>query len=150
MCLETLRAHAQSVIHTIEPENVKIILATKFTDYNLSIRRKEAFIPVFGHGIFSTDGAAWERSRGLIRPNFTRAQVADLHMFERHMVHLINAIPRDGSTIELQDLFFGLTMDSATEFLFGRSTKTLASGLDNTTASNFVKAFIYVTERKFK
>ena len=84
----------------------------------------------------------------MVRPNFTRQQVADLDMFEQHMAHLIDSVPRDGSAVDLQDLFFGLTMDSATEFLFGRSTNTLAPGLETKSASEFVKAFVYVTECK--
>jgi len=44
--------------------------------------------PVFGHGIFNQDGKGWERSRALVRPNFTRQQVADLDMFEEHVGHL--------------------------------------------------------------
>lgn len=134
------------MISTIEPEIIKTILSTKFQDYSLGERRKEVFIPIFGHGIFSTDGASWERSRGMVRPNFTRQQVADLDMFEAHVSHLIDSIPRDGSAVDLQDLFFGLTMDSATEFLFGRSTNTLAPGLETVSANNFVKAFVYITE----
>ncbi|KAK5458074.1 hypothetical protein LTS15_004153 [Exophiala xenobiotica] len=134
------------IISTIEPENIKTILSTKFPDYSLGTRRKNVFVPIFGHGIFSTDGAAWERSRAMVRPNFTRQQVADLDMFEAHVSHLIDAVPRDGSSIDLQDLFFGLTMDSATEFLFGQSTNTLAPGLETKSANEFVKAFVYVTE----
>ncbi|KAI1626903.1 cytochrome P450 [Exophiala viscosa] len=138
------------MISTIEPENIKAILSTKFADFSLGQRRREVFIPVFGHGIFTTDGSAWERSRAMVRPNFTRQQVADLDMFEVHMSHLIDSIPRDGSTVDLQDLFFGLTMDSATEFLFGRSTNTLAPGLETKSANEFVKAFVYVTENMSK
>jgi cytochrome P450 len=137
----------QQTIVTIEPENVKAVLATKFQDFVLGKQRSEIFIKLFGHGIFDTDGAAWEHSRALIRPNFVRTQVADLDMFESHMQHLIENVPRDGSTVDLQDLFFGLTMDSATEFLFGRSTNTLAPGLETKSANQFVKAFIYCTER---
>ena len=62
------------------------------------------------------------------------------------MSHLVDSVPRDGSAVDLQDLFFGLTMDSATEFLFGRSTNTLAPGLETKSANEFVKAFVYVTE----
>lgn len=132
---------------TIEPENVKSVLATDFQSYSLGQTRRDVFIPLFGHGIFDTDGAAWERSRSLIRPNFVRTQVADLDMFETHVQHLIGHIPRDGSTVDLQPLFFGLTMDSATEFLFGKSTNTLAPGLETQSGSDFVKAFVYCTER---
>ncbi len=76
----------------------------------------------------------------MIRPNFTRAQVADLETFETHVGHLIDAIPRDGTTVDLQELFFSLTMDSATEFLFGKSTNTLVPGLETHSASEFEKA----------
>ena len=76
----------------------------------------------------------------MLRPNFARSQVADLDAFETHIAHLIDAIPRDGSTVDLQDLFFSLTMDSATEFLFGKSTNTLTPGLEAHSASEFVKA----------
>jgi len=134
------------VIVTIEPDNIKTILSTKFNDYSLGKTRKISFVPVFGHGIFTTDGAAWERSRGMVRPNFTRQQVADLDMFEAHVSHLIDSIPRDGSTVDLQNLFFALTMDSATEFLFGRSTNTLGPGLETRSEGEFVKAFVYATE----
>jgi cytochrome P450 len=129
-----------TVTATIEPENVKTVLSTKFEDFCLGNRRAKTLIPVFGHGIFDTDGPAWERSRALIRPNFTRQQVADLDTFEIHVSHLLNAVPTGGATVDLQDLFFSLTMDSATEFLFGRSTSVLAPGLETKSANEFVKA----------
>ena len=65
--------------------------------------------------------------QALVRPNFSRAQVADLDTFESHIQQLISKIPRDGSTVDLQTLFFQLTLDSATEFLFGESVNSLSS-----------------------
>lgn len=116
----------QSMINTIDPENVKAVLATNFKDYGLG-QRIVAFGPLLGHGIFTTDGALWEHSRALVRPNFTRSQVADLCTFETHIQHLIAKLPKDGSTVDIQKLFFQLTMDSATEFLFGESVDSLNS-----------------------
>ncbi|KAF8864708.1 putative cytochrome P450 alkane hydroxylase [Acephala macrosclerotiorum] len=113
-------------INTIDPENVKTILATNFKDFGLG-QRQEAFGPLLGQGIFTTDGAQWEHSRALVRPNFTKAQVADLDTFESHIQRLISKLPRDGSTVDLQPLFFQLTLDSATEFLFGESVNSLTS-----------------------
>lgn len=128
------------LIQTIEPENIKTILALDFKKWGLGNRRKAAFVPLLGHGIFTTDGAAWQNSRELLRPNFVRSQVGDLATFEIHVDQLIKAIPKDGSTFNLQDLFFMLTMDSATEFLFGESTNCLTpeSNRDNT---EFAEAF---------
>ena len=102
----------EEVINTAEPENIKAMLATQFKDFELTPRRKESFQPVFGHGIFTTDGAEWEASRALLRPNFARSQIADLRIFEDHVSKMISKIPQDGSTVDLQKLFFMLTIDS--------------------------------------
>lgn len=135
-----MRFFFTDLMQTVEPENIKTILAMDFKKWSLGNRRKDAFVPLLGHGIFTTDGAAWQASRDLLRPNFARSQVGDLATFEIHVNQLIKAIPNDGSTVNLQDLFFMLTMDSATEFLFGESTECLSleSSHDNI---EFAEAF---------
>lgn len=60
---------------TIEPENVKAILATKFNDFGLGTRNQQ-FYPLLGDGIFTLDGAGWTHSRALLRPQFARDQVS--------------------------------------------------------------------------
>jgi len=40
------------MINTAEPQNIKALLATQFREFELAGRRKAAFQPVFGHGIF--------------------------------------------------------------------------------------------------
>lgn len=128
-------------IMTIDPENLKAVLATNFKDWNLPDQRKSAFIPLLGHGIFTSDGPAWQQSRDLMRPNFNRGQVGNLKALEVHVDHLLQAIPRDGSTVDLQELFFRLTIDSATEFLFGESVGSLAPGISKKSDSLFAAAF---------
>jgi cytochrome P450 len=114
----------QKLILTIEPQNVKTILSLRFKDFGIGNREK-TLGPLLGQGIFTMDGAFWSHSRAMIRPNFARDQVADLESFERHIQDLWKLIPRDGSTLDLQELFFRFTIDSATEFLFNHSTNTL-------------------------
>ena len=72
-------------------------------------------------------GSKLTEIQALVRPNFTRSQVADLDTFETHIQHLISKVPRNGATFDLQVLFFQLTLDSATEFLFGESVNCLTS-----------------------
>lgn len=136
-----------NVVTTCEPENVKTALALKFPDYNLFGLRKKGFQSMFGKGIFSTDGAEWEHSRSMLRPNFVRSQVGDLATFESHIGHLIDAIPTDGSTVDLSDLFFDLTLDSATEFLFGESANSLLSRGGVPGDVSFAEAFTYCTTK---
>ena len=125
---------------TDEPEIVKTILATKFADFALDKLRRDAVAPALGHGIFSSNGPAWERSRALIRPSFNRSQVADLDNLEVHVQRLIDVISPQKSEIDLQPLFYSLSMDFATKFLFGRSTSSLVSGGRDFAASEFVDA----------
>jgi hypothetical protein len=134
-------------IMTCEPENIKAVLATQFKDFDLPPRRKDAFAPIFGRGIFTTDGHEWEASRALLRPSFIRSQVGDIETFEHHISKLIARIPRDGSTVDLQKLFFMLTLDSVTDFLFGESTNVLEENDPKSPGNKFGDAFDYTTER---
>jgi hypothetical protein len=113
-------------IHTTDPPNIKQVLATGFEDFKLSSFRVDAMVPLFGQGIFTTDDSLWSHSRALLRPSFARHNMANhLPLMESHFKQLMKAIPKDGSTVDLQKLFFGFTMDTATEFLFGHSVHTL-------------------------
>lgn len=102
------RTLGSCVIGTSEPENIKAILATSFEDYSLGFRLA-ALGPLLGKGIFTTDSKEWEISRGLLRPNFVKAQISDLGMLEKHISQLLAHIPKNGSTVDLQELFLKLS-----------------------------------------
>ncbi|OCK74977.1 putative P450 monooxygenase [Lepidopterella palustris CBS 459.81] len=123
--------------YTIEAENLKHILALEFKKWSVGSRRILGLAPLLGQGIFTSDGTDWQHSRQMLRPNFTRTQVADLGIFERHVADLISAVPHDGSMVDLSELFFRLTMDTATEHLFGESTESLTKS----TGEGFAEAF---------
>ncbi|RPB02863.1 cytochrome P450 [Choiromyces venosus 120613-1] len=115
-------------IGTIEPENIKTILATGFKDFSLGSERHDNFYPLLGDGIFTLDGAGWEHSRANLRPQFSRDQISDIEALEVHVQRLMNRLPEgDGKVADLQPLFYCLTLDSATEFLFGESVDSLLS-----------------------
>ena len=136
----------RSVIITCEPENVKAIVAQQFQDFTVG-HRIHAQGPLLGHGIFTSDGERWARSRALLRPNFTRAQVSDLTLFEEKIQDLFALIPPNGATVDLQELFFSYTLDSATEFLFGHSLHTLRkSHPDSDSGFEIANAFNYAME----
>jgi cytochrome P450 len=150
------RMATRNVIFTVEPKNIQTVLALKFKDFGLGETRQAAIRPVFGEGIFTVDGSKWEHSRALLRPNFTRAQITDTQMYENHVAALLKKIPRDGSTVELLELFFRQviffyapfmyltnrwkTLDTATEFLFGESVHSL-NDANSAEASSFANSF---------
>ncbi|RAL13708.1 cytochrome P450 [Aspergillus homomorphus CBS 101889] len=144
------------IVSTAEPENLKALLATQFHDFCLGTRHRE-FYPLLGDGIFTLDGAGWSHARALLRPQFTRDQVADLDLMDGHVSRLIELIPKNGTVFDIQRLFFLLTIDSATHFLFGESVNAMHSSgdtgvLEKTAvggAQGFAKAFSLSQEYLF-
>lgn len=147
-----------SQISTADEKNIQAMLANQFADFgtyltpspkfhfyssniepntDLGPIRRDNFFPLLGNGIFTQDGKAWEHSRAMMRPQFAREQVSDLDLEERHVQNMMSAIDASThpngwtDTLDLQVLFFRLTLDSACEFLFGQSVDsqiTLALG----------------------
>ncbi|KAL8662427.1 MAG: hypothetical protein Q9202_004748 [Teloschistes flavicans] len=113
------------VISTIEPENIKAVLSTNFKDFEIGSPRRRAFSPILANSILVADGPEWEHSRAFLKPSFSRSQVGDLATLESHVQHLLKAIPRDMSTVDLADLFFRYTADVTTDFMFGESIGSL-------------------------
>jgi cytochrome P450 len=70
----------------------------------------------------------------MLRPQFAREQVSNLALEECHVQSLFQQMPVDSangwtSTVDLGPLFFRLTIDSATEFLFGQSINSQLAAL---------------------
>ncbi|KAK6346911.1 Protein kinase alk2 [Orbilia brochopaga] len=112
-------------ITTSDPVNIKAILTSQFHEFGIGPPRIGSFRPLLGQGIFSIDGPGWEHSRALLRPQFTREQITQLENMEEHINIMMDCIPSDGTVVDLQVLFFELTIDTATHFLFGESCETL-------------------------
>jgi cytochrome P450 len=134
-----LKIMRQQLIFTTEVENIKTILSLNFDSWGIG-KSREIMVPFLGRGIFSADGVHWRHSRDMLRPIFVRSQLNDVSMLEYHVKHIIQAIPRDGSTVDLQKLFTRLTLDIATELLFGESTNDLSSNSKGESAE-FIAAF---------
>jgi cytochrome P450 len=119
------RVAGRRFVFTIDPENVKALLATQFNDYGKSEIFHRDWKDFLGDSIFTTDGELWHNSRQLIRPQFIKDRVSDLAIFEKHVQILIGLIPKDGQEVDISDLFFRYTLDAATDFLLGKSSGSL-------------------------
>ena len=140
----------RTTIFTIDPENLQAVLSSQFQDFSLGITRRANFSPFLGHGVFTEDGEDWERSRSMLRPHFSRSQISDLRLEEVHVQHMIKALRLNSSgwtaQVDLQPLFFRLTLDSSTEFLFGKSVDSQSASLDRDVAEPF-KGYVSSEER---
>ncbi|KAL8824213.1 MAG: hypothetical protein Q9191_005214 [Dirinaria sp. TL-2023a] len=121
----TSRLTTYPVLCTIEPENIKTVISTNFKDFVTGTSRRMAFGPFMAKSILVADGVEWEHSRAFLKPSFARSQVGDLATLEVHVENLIKAMPRDGSTMDLAELFLRYTADVTTDFMFGESILSL-------------------------
>jgi len=113
------------LIVTRDPENVRAALATQSQDFDIGHNRAESFKPLLGVGIFTSRGEAWKHSRQLVRPQFSREQISDLDLAERHVQALSKRLTTGANgwtdTFDLQPLFYNFTLDTTTEFIYGHS-----------------------------
>ncbi|KAK2042629.1 cytochrome P450 [Colletotrichum somersetense] len=131
-------------IYTIDPANIKAVLATNFNDFDLGKRRIKQFKPLLGHSIFTADGPFWEHSRALFRPQFSRDHINDLEKTEAAVQALFRALPLVGRseggavTVDIMPMLFRFTLDTSTGFLFGESVESqtaAATGTSPTTSA---------------
>ncbi|KAJ5984237.1 hypothetical protein N7481_006336 [Penicillium waksmanii] len=110
---------------TIEPRNLEAMMSSQEKDFGFGLRR-QIFFPLLGDGIFTQEGEPWRHSRKILQPQFGKQQYNDLEVFQVHINNLLDRISEKDDRVDLQSLFFRLTLDTTTEYLFGRSINSLA------------------------
>ena len=85
--------------------------------------RTECLEPFLGLGIFTQRGEPWRHSRALLRGQFSREQVGDIDLIERHF-NTLSAMLKTGAdgwtnVVDLQPMFSKMTLELVTEFLYG-------------------------------
>lgn len=95
----------QQVIHTMEPANFQTILSFKSDCFGVWPSRGPNSVPWLGKGALTTDGSFWQLSRDVTKPIFAKSQIADLKRLEMYVKRLIELIPKNGETVDLQGLF---------------------------------------------
>lgn len=105
---------------------------------------------MFGDGIFNQEGSAWKHSREMLRSPLQHKHYENLDVFRSSVDDLIDILSSHSPVNDLQPLFFRLTLDVATRFLFGESVKSLKapkSANEQTFAEAFNTAQETVTQR---
>ncbi|KZV75607.1 cytochrome P450 [Peniophora sp. CONT] len=119
-------------IATSEPDYIKSILATGFNSFEKGPITRIQNGDILGSGVFNADGDVWKFHRGITRPFFSRDRISDFDVFERHSRKALDVMAArlaTGHTVDFQDLVSRFTIDSATEFLFGKDVHSLDCSL---------------------
>ncbi|EGO04179.1 hypothetical protein SERLA73DRAFT_173607 [Serpula lacrymans var. lacrymans S7.3] len=130
-------------IFTFEPEYIKAILATKFNSYGKGPMFWDQVNSLLGTGVFNSDGDTWKFHRTMTRPFFSRDRISHFDIFEKHAEDAISQFKqrlREGYPVDFQDMVSRFTLDSATEFLFGKDVCSLGAGLPYPPSSPLAKS----------
>ncbi|KZT21756.1 cytochrome P450 [Neolentinus lepideus HHB14362 ss-1] len=122
----------ENMIFTDEPDHIKSILATEFSNYIKGDKFKYSMASLLGTGVFNSDGDMWKFHRSMTRPFFSRDRISHFDIFDRHGEEAIGKMKQrfaEGYAIDFQDLVSRFTLDSATEFLFGNDVGSLSAQL---------------------
>ncbi|KAL9623029.1 MAG: hypothetical protein Q9160_002748 [Pyrenula sp. 1 TL-2023] len=156
-------------INTIEPSILQYVAALATQDFTrVEQTRRNISLKLIGPGILTTDGAPWKRARDLIKPIFSRAELSDVTILEKHVDHLLHTLPRDGRTIDAQSILMNLFLDVSSEFLLGKSLRTLGpqtppeaqeflqtltdaiAGLARRRSAGKLRYFVYLFDRSYE
>ncbi|KAK0489011.1 cytochrome P450 monooxygenase pc-3 [Armillaria novae-zelandiae] len=157
-----LDLYSERQVVTMEPEHVKCTIIEDINEGPIAIA---AFGSLLGAGVFNSDGNKflrcapepmlivptgdmWKFHRNMSRPLFSKDRIANFDNFERHAVSTISLIKarlREGFPIDFQDVVARFTLDSATEFLFGKDVESIAAAnhpnFVNHPSNLFIRAF---------
>ncbi|OSC98998.1 cytochrome P450 monooxygenase pc-3 [Trametes coccinea BRFM310] len=117
---------------TTDANVTKAVLATEFLDFEKGDEFRDSMGTVLGTGVFNADGEMWKFHRNMTRPYFSRDRISHFELFDRHANLLISKMKdrfRGGHAVDFQDAIARFTLDSATEFLFGKCVNSLESDL---------------------
>ncbi|KAI1173282.1 cytochrome P450 [Nemania sp. FL0916] len=115
------------MVYTTEPGHIKALSTSHRENFAIEPIRvgNGAITPFTGRGVSSSDGVKWATSRKLVQPYFDREGYTNLGRLKGHVDRLIDKIPMDGSSVDMQPLLQRWFLDTSTDFLFGESVNSL-------------------------
>ncbi|CCD48984.1 hypothetical protein ACHAPF_000710 [Botrytis cinerea] len=130
-----------TVINTMDPLVIQTVLANSSEKFGVAPSRIPVVEPLMQDGIFTADGQSWAYHRSIAKQIFTGVRFSVIPSLEKHVNRLLELIPQDGSTVDLQPLLKRMFLDRTTEFLFGVSQDSLLAGTKDDSTEDFISIF---------
>ncbi|KAI3936542.1 hypothetical protein MKW92_045642 [Papaver armeniacum] len=136
-----------TVTFIAESANVEHVLKTNFDNYPRGEAFQANMEELLGDGIFNSDGEIWRQHRKTTGLEFASRNLRNFGtiVFKDYALILSDILHQasiHNKEIDIQDLFFRMTLDSTCKVGFGAEIGSLANDLTN---SGFAKAFDQAT-----
>ncbi|KAL6130777.1 hypothetical protein ACLB2K_069156 [Fragaria x ananassa] len=114
----------RSEIYTSDPANVEYILKSNFDNYGKGWYNYNILRDLLGDGIFAVDGEKWRQQRKISSHEFSTKMLRDFSsvIFQKgaaKLAYKLSEIATSNQTIEIQDVFMKLALDSIFQVAFG-------------------------------
>lgn len=96
---------------TVAAKNLRAINVSK--DFGVGQMRLSVMEYFCGRGFITTGGETWSRSRKLLKPSFDLSNIRDLNILKREVDALLQQLPKDRSTVDLQPLLYVMVSSCA-------------------------------------
>ncbi|KAF5868071.1 putative cytochrome p450 alkane hydroxylase protein [Botrytis fragariae] len=123
-----------TVINTMDPLVIQKVLANSSEKFGVAPSRIPVVEPLMHDGIFTADGQSWAYHRSVAKQIFFGVGFSVIPSLEKHANRLLELIPRDGSTVDIQPLLKRI-------FLFGVSQDSLLAGTKDGSTEGFISIF---------
>ncbi|XWS75277.1 hypothetical protein CRYUN_Cryun01aG0072500 [Craigia yunnanensis] len=142
---QTIHVHVLNNIITANPDNVEYMLKTRFDNYPKGKSFSMILGDLLGRGIFNVDGELWMFQRKMASLELANISI-QAYAFEivateikcRLLPLLSSFSGKDGTILDLQEVFRRFSFDNICKFSFGLDTGCLESSLP---ISQFADAF---------
>ena len=130
-----------------ESVDIHVALWQIWSDFHLEPRSK-AMRALFGEGIFTQDGLAWEHSREVLRRQFVRMQYKNLEGFQEHVENLISRLHNySTAVVDLQPLFYRLTLSTTIAMILGQPVESFKHDVGDHFSNSLDKASLITANR---
>lgn len=141
-----------AMVATTNVKNIEYVLKTNFENFVKGPHFYEIQDPLLGHGIFNSDGHQWRVQRK------TASHIFNVKNFREYMgvvfeerintlCDVLRTAAESESIVDIQDLFFRLTLDSFSEIGFGTKLGALTAPGPIAFAAAFDRAQGIIDER---
>lgn len=145
----------RSFIFIVDPDLIDLLFRLKFGDADKGSEVRAALSPMFGKGIFSSDGIIWKKHRAIASRMFTVRSLRD-YMFKVFIettdlfIKKCEEIYAKDGEVDIYDMYNRLTLEAFTQVAFGVPLGTISCAPKEVQFSkSFDEGFQICTKRFF-
>ena len=142
-------------VFVVDPNIIDLLFRLKFGDADKGEEVRQCLSPMFGKGIFSSDGTIWKKHRAIASRMFTVRSLRD-YMFEVFndttdlFIAKCEQMCSENGHVDIYDMFNRLTLEAFTMVAFGVALGTIDSAPKEVDFStSFDEGFQICTKRFF-